>query len=77
MLQEAYGARTRPKSIEAIDNAIFNNGESTDALIAYEYRKLFKLSAAQYEAEPVDQLYTNLYIYGQIKKKEQLEAKHG
>lgn len=60
----------------AIDNAIFNNAVPTEELIAFQYRKLFKLTAEEYEAEPVDQLYTNLYIYGQIKKKEELEAKH-
>ena len=28
-------------------------------------------------AEPLDEFYTNLYIYAQIKKKEELESKHG
>lgn len=77
MFREVDGARTRPKSIEQIDNAIFNNGTPTDEIIAYRYREIFGLTAQEYQDEPVDQLYTNLYIYGQIKKKEELEAKHG
>jgi len=48
----------------------------TEEILAYKYRKLFSLTAREYEEEPIDQLYTNLYIYGQIKKKEELEAKH-
>lgn len=77
MLCEIDGATTRPKSIEDIDNAIFNNGIAPDEVIAFRYRKIFGLTAQEYEDEPIDQLYTNLYIYGQMNKKEELEAKHG
>lgn len=49
----------------------------TDDYIRYLYRSKFKLTAEQYEQEPADQLFTNLYIIGQINKKQELEAKHG
>jgi len=43
----------------------------------YQYRKLFSLSVEDMAKEPVDQFYTNLYIYAQIKEKERINAKHG
>lgn len=47
-------------------------------LALFQYRKLFGLSAAELENEPVDMLFLNLKIYGFIKDKERLEAKrHG
>jgi len=60
-----------------MENAIFNDGPPTDEILAFRYRQIFGLNAQEYEEEPIDQLYTNLFIYGQMKKKEELEAKHG
>lgn len=37
--------------------------------IKYQYRRLFHLSAAELEAEPADQFFTNLLIYGYIQSK--------
>jgi hypothetical protein len=37
---------------------------------------MFGLSAREMEEEPTDEFFTNLYIYSQIRKKEELEANH-
>ncbi len=42
----------------------------------YLYRKLFGLTAAELEAEPVDDFFTNLKIYSTIQKKQEAMAKH-
>lgn len=77
MFPTTYGARIRPKSIGAIEQSIFNNAPPPHEILRYKYRKIFGLSAAEMDAEPLDEFYTNLYIYAQIKKKEELESKHG
>jgi len=38
---------------------------------------MFGLTAQEYLEEPADQLFTNLYILGQMNKKQELENKHG
>jgi hypothetical protein len=42
----------------------------------YLYRKLFGLSAAELDAEPVDDFFTNLKIYSFINKKQEIMSKH-
>jgi hypothetical protein len=49
----------------------------TNDLVEFQYRKMFKMTAEEYLNEPADKLFTNLYIYSQLKKKEELESKHG
>lgn len=44
-------------------------------LLKYKYRELFHLSAKEMAEEPIDQFFTNLYIYAQISKKQEKEAK--
>lgn len=56
---------------------MFNNRPMPFEVLKYQYRKLFKLSAAEMEAEPIDQFYLNLRIWNLIEKKKELEAKHG
>lgn len=46
-------------------------------MLKYQYRMLFKLSAREIEAEPTDQFFTNLQIWGLLEKKKELNAKHG
>jgi len=41
------------------------------------YRKLFGLTEAEVEQEPVDTFYTNLYISAQIAEKQRIEEKNG
>lgn len=72
-----HRTETRPKSITAIEQAVFNNAPASMELMRYKYRKLFHLSAEELEKEPIDQFFTNLYIYAQIQKKEELINKHG
>lgn len=43
----------------------------------FMYRKLFNLSEAQMDSEPIDVFYTNLYIHGQIENKKRIESKNG
>jgi hypothetical protein len=38
---------------------------------------MFNLTSKQFEEEPADELFTNLYILAQLNKKQELEAKHG
>lgn len=38
----------------------------------YAYRKLFGLTAAELEAEPIDQFFLNLKIHALLKDKERL-----
>lgn len=52
-------------------------GQPPTELIRYRYRRIFHLDAYQMEGEPLDQLFTNLYIHSQIQEKQRLEAKHG
>lgn len=71
------GAKTRPKILKAIDEAIYNGAKPPIEILIYKYRKLFNLSHKDMMHEPVDEFYTNLYIYAGIKEKSRLEAKHG
>ncbi len=75
MLPNLYGARL-PKSRSAIDDAIYNGAPAPFEVLKYQYRKLFHLSARQLAEEPVDELFTNLYIYAQIKEKERMDIEH-
>lgn len=77
MFSNTHREKQRPKSREAIDNAIFNNGEQTIEILKFKYREIFGLTSKEMLEEPTDEFFTNLYIYGQIKKKEDIEAKHG
>lgn len=76
MLPARRGARSRPKSLRAIDEHIFNQAPMPFEVQAFLYRKLFKLSYEQFLNEPIDEFFTNFYIYAQIKEKERLESKH-
>lgn len=77
MLRTLYGAKNRPKSVAAIEEAVFNGKQMPPEMIKYTYRKLFHLNAYEYEQEPVDQLYTNLLIYSKIQEKQKAINKHG
>jgi hypothetical protein len=35
------------------------------------------LTSQQYEEEPVDELFTNLYIFGQMQEKQRIDLEHG
>lgn len=70
------GATAWPKSLGAIDEAIYNGASPPLELLIYQYRKLFHLSYTQVLDEPVSELFTSLYIYAQIQKKQELESKH-
>lgn len=35
------------------------------------------LTSREYDDEPVDELFTNLYIFGQIQEKQRIEQEHG
>jgi len=54
-------------------DSIFHNGNPPLELLKFHYRKLFHLSAAQLEQEPIDDFFTNLLIYGYIKEKQKME----
>lgn len=56
---------------------IQNGQPQSEPVLRYQYRRLFGLTAAQYEAEPIDQRNENLYIYGEIEKQKKRESKHG
>lgn len=56
---------------------IQNGHPQTEEVLRYQYRRLFGLTAGQYEAEPIDQRNENLFIYSQILKQKDREAKHG
>lgn len=71
------GAEARPKRLDLISEAIFNNQEPPDELLRFTYRRLFGLSAAEIANEPMDEFYTNLFIYAEMQKKEELMNKHG
>jgi hypothetical protein len=77
MSRDLYGTITKPKSLDSIDQAIFNGAPMPSDMIKYTYRKLFHLSAQEFEHEPVDQFYTNLLIYSKIQEKQRIESKHG
>lgn len=46
-------------------------------MLQYKYRRMFHLTAQEFAEEPVDQLFTNLYIWGQIEKQKELINRHG
>ena len=46
-------------------------------VMKYQYKLLFKLNSTELEAEPIDEFFTNLMIWGLIQKKKELEIKHG
>lgn len=77
MFQDYNWRNPRPKSTSAIDEAVFNGANAPIELLEFRYREKFCLSAEQMEAEPTDKFFTNLYIYAQIRRKEELENKHG
>lgn len=58
-----------------MQEVIYNNSRDVPLeIVKYMYRKDFGLSAAEFEEEPVDQLFINLQIRGYMKDKERLEA---
>lgn len=61
----------------AIEQSIFNGIGWPNELKEYQYRKLFHLTAEEYDNEPADRLYTNLFIHAQIQEKKRIEAKNG
>jgi hypothetical protein len=67
--------QSKPKRLEVLEDAIFNGIGAPEELQRYIYRREFGLSAAEMEAEPVDQFLTNITIYALIKKKEELMSK--
>ena len=60
-----------------IDQYIFNGSGYSPEVARFQYRKLFGMTEAELEQEPVDTFYTNLYIYAQMNEKQRIEAKHG
>ena len=48
-----------------------------DELVRYHYRQLFGLSSEEMHNEPVDEFFTNLFIWGQIQEKQRIENDHG
>lgn len=46
-------------------------------MLRYTYRKLFGLTAEEFEKEPADQFFNNLHIYAQIQEKNRITQKHG
>ena len=77
MFSNTLRTKSRPKILSAIDNSIYNDAPPTPEILSYTYRKIFKLSYEDYLKEPSTEFFTNLYIYSQINKKQELEAKHG
>jgi hypothetical protein len=53
------------------------NGRRNSDVIRFQYRKLFHLSAAQMNQEPVDEMALNLYIYSELNKQEERASRHG
>lgn len=77
MLRVFHRTKNRPKRIEAITQAVYNGAPMPDEMVRFSYRKLFKLTSYEFEAEPVDEFFINLLIYAEMQKKEKVEAKHG
>lgn len=54
------------------------NGQSANEdMLKYRYRKMFGLSAEQYEREPIDEVHIALFINGEVEKQRAREMKHG
>lgn len=74
MLPVRDGAEDRPKSLEAVKEAIWNGGVQPLELLKLNYRAHFGLSAQQMADEPVDEFFTNLVILAEIQRKQKLAA---
>lgn len=77
MFSDIYGAADRPKRLKAIVEHVFNNAPEPMDVSKYRYRQLFGLTAQELAVEPIDQFFTNLFIWGQIQEKNRINEKHG
>ena len=65
------GECTRPKLIQAVELAIFNDQAPPLELLGHIYRKLFKLSYKQLADEPIDQIMLALEIEKLLQEKQE------
>ena len=73
MLQ-TYAREHRPKSLEALEDAIYNDLAAPPELQKYIYRREFGLSAQEMQDEPIEEFFLNMKIYALIKDKERITA---